>query len=334
MKKLVFGIDIGGTNTAFGLVDEHGEIFGESAISTKSYMKYDDYPRYIEDLAKAMQTLLDSLNFNFELVGIGVGAPNANYYKGTVEIPSNLWKYSEEQLAAGMKDEDRMFNFADDLGKHFLNVPIYITNDANAATIGEMVYGGAKGMKDFIMITLGTGVGSGFVSNGEMIYGHDGFAGEFGHVVVDRGGRQCGCGRKGCLEAYTSANGIKRTAFELMATMTDPSPLREYSFDQLDSAMLSQFAAKGDPIAKECFRVTGQKLGYALADAVTITSPEAIFIFGGLAKAGNLIFDPIKWYMEENMLVTFKNKVKVLPSELQNKNAAILGAAALVWQAK
>lgn len=334
MKKLVFGIDIGGTNTAFGLVDEHGEIFGESAISTKSYMKYDDYPRYIEDLAKAMQTLLDSLNFNFELVGIGVGAPNANYYKGTVEIPSNLWKYSEEQLAAGMKDEDRMFNFADDLGKHFSNVPIYITNDANAATIGEMVYGGAKGMKDFIMITLGTGVGSGFVSNGEMIYGHDGFAGEFGHVVVDRGGRQCGCGRKGCLEAYTSANGIKRTAFELMATMTEPSPLREYSFDQLDSAMLSQFAAKGDPIAKECFRVTGQKLGYALADAVTITSPEAIFIFGGLAKAGNLIFDPIKWYMEENMLVTFKNKVKVLPSELQNKNAAILGAAALVWQAK
>lgn len=334
MKKLVFGIDIGGTNTAFGLVDENGEIFGESAISTKSYMKYDDYPRYIEDLAKAMQTLLDSLSFNFELVGIGVGAPNANYYKGTVEIPSNLWKYTEEQLAAGMKDEDRMFNFADDLGKHFLNVPIYITNDANAATIGEMVYGGAKGMKDFIMITLGTGVGSGFVSNGEMIYGHDGFAGEFGHVIVDRGGRQCGCGRKGCLEAYTSANGIKRTAFELMATMTDPSPLREYSFDQLDSAMLSQFAAKGDPIAKECFRVTGQKLGYALADAVTITSPEAIFLFGGLAKAGNLIFDPIKWYMEENMLVTFKNKVKVLPSELQNKNAAILGAAALVWQAK
>ncbi len=334
MKKLVFGIDIGGTNTAFGLVDENGEIFGESAISTKSYMKYDDYPRYIEDLARAMQTLLDGISFNFELVGIGVGAPNANYYKGTVEIPSNMWKYTEEQLAAGMKDEDRMFNFSEDLGKHFPGIPVYITNDANAATIGEMVYGGAKGMKDFIMITLGTGVGSGFVSNGEMIYGHDGFAGEFGHVVVERGGRQCGCGRKGCLEAYTSANGIKRTAFELMATMTDPSPLREYSFDQLDSAMLSQFAAKGDPIAKECFRVTGQKLGYALADAVTITSPEAIFIFGGLAKAGSLIFDPIKWYMEENMLVTFKNKVKVLPSELQNKNAAILGASALVWQAK
>ena len=189
-------------------------------------------------------------------------------------------------------------------------------------------------MKNFIMITLGTGVGSGFVANGEMIYGHDGFAGEFGHVIVERGGRECGCGRKGCLETYTSAGGIKRTAFELMATMNDPSPLREYSFDQLEAATLSQFATKGDPIAKECFRLTGQKLGYALADAVTITSPEAIFIFGGLAKAGDLIFDPIKWYMEENMLIAFKNKVKVLPSELQNKNAAVLGASALVWQAK
>ena len=334
MKKLVFGIDIGGTNTAFGLVDETGEIFGESAISTRAYMAYDDYPRYIEDLAKAMKALADSISFQFELVGIGVGAPNANYYKGTVEIPSNMWKYSDEQIAAGMREEDRNFNFAEDLGKYFLNVPIYITNDANAATIGEMVYGGARGMKDFIMITLGTGVGSGFVANGEMIYGHDGFAGEFGHVIVERGGRECGCGRKGCLETYTSAGGIKRTAFELMATMTDPSPLREYSFDQLEAAMLSQFAAKGDPIAKECFRLTGQKLGYALADAVTITSPEAIFIFGGLAKAGDLIFDPVKWYMEENMLIAFKNKVKVLPSELQNKNAAVLGASALVWQAK
>ena len=334
MKKLVFGIDIGGTNTAFGLVDESGEIFGESAISTRSYMAYDDYPRYIEDLAVAMKALLNSINFQYELVGIGIGAPNGNYYKGTVEIPSNMWKYTKEQLAAGRRDEDRIFNIANDLGKHFSGIPVYVTNDANAATIGEMVYGGAKGMKDFVMITLGTGVGSGFVANGEMIYGHDGFAGEFGHVIVERGGRDCGCGRKGCLETYTSAGGIKRTAFELMATMNDPSPLREYSFDQLEAAMLSQFAAKGDPIAKECFRLTGQKLGYALADAVTITSPEAIFIFGGLAKAGNLIFDPIKKYMEESMLIAFKNKVKVLPSELQNKNAAVLGASALVWQAK
>ena len=183
------------------------------------------------------------------------------------------------------------------------------------------------------MITLGTGVGSGFVANGELIYGHDGFAGEFGHVIVERGGRECGCGRKGCLETYTSAIGIKRTAFELLAKMNDASPLRDLSFNQVDSAMIAQFAAKGDAISKEAFRLTGQKLGYALADAVTITSPEAIFIFGGLAKAGDILFDPIKWYMEENMLMAFKNKVKVLPSELQNKNAAILGASALVWQA-
>ncbi len=329
MKKLVFGIDIGGINTAFGLVDEKGDIFAESVISTKAYPKFSDYPRYIKDLADAMKALMDSVNFDFDLVGIGVGAPNANYYKGTVEMPANLWKYSTPDEG---KEEERNFNFAKDLGAYFGNVPVYITNDANAATIGEMVYGGAKGMKDFIMVTLGTGVGSGFVANGEMIYGHDGFAGEFGHVIVERGGRECGCGRKGCLEAYASAIGIKRTAFELLAVMNDPSPLRELTFNQVDSAMLSQLAAKGDPIAKEAYRLTGQKLGYALADAVTITSPEAVFVFGGLAKAGNLIFDPIKWYMEENMLAAFKNKVKVLPSELQNKNAAILGASALVWQ--
>ena len=328
MKKLVFGIDIGGINTAFGLVDEKGEIFAESVISTKAYPKFSDYPRYINDLAEAMKALMDSVGFDFSLVGIGVGAPNANYYKGTVEMPANLWKYSTPDEG---KEEERNFNFAEDLGKHFLNVPVYITNDANAATIGEMVYGGAKGMKDFIMITLGTGVGSGFVANGEMIYGHDGFAGEFGHVIVERGGRECGCGRKGCLETYASAIGIKRTAFELLAVMNDPTPLRELTFNQVDSAMLSQLAAKGDPIAKEAYRLTGQKLGYALADAVTITSPEAIFVFGGLAKAGAILFDPIKWYMEENMLAAFKNKVKVLPSELQNKNAAILGAAALAW---
>ena len=332
MKKLVFVIDIGGTNTAFGLVDAEGEIFAESAISTRKYTHFDDYPRYIEDLAAAMHALLDSVEFKYELLGIGVGAPNANYYKGTVEIPSNMWKYTDEQIAAGAKEEDRMFNFSEDLGKHFDGVPVYITNDANAATIGEMVYGGAKGMKNFIMITLGTGVGSGFVANGEMIYGHDGFAGEFGHVIVERGGRECGCGRKGCLEAYASAIGIKRTAFELMATMNDKSPLRDISFNDMDSAILYQHAIKGDPIAKEAFRLTGMRLGYALADAVTITSPEAVFVFGGLAKAGDMILDPIKWYMEENMLFAFKNKVKVLPSGLQNKNAAILGASALVWQ--
>ena len=332
MKKLAMGIDIGGTNTAFGLVDEEGTVFCESVISTEKYKKFDDYENYVKALCDAMHSLIDSVSFDFELVGIGIGAPNANYHTGMIEAPANLWKFRDDE--PNPDDSRRMFHFVDDIKASFPGVEVAITNDANAATIGEMVYGGAKGMKDFIMITLGTGVGSGFVANGEMIYGHDGFAGEFGHVIVERGGRDCGCGRKGCLETYTSAGGIKRTAFELMATMNDPSPLREYSFDKLEAATLSQFAAKGDPIAKECFRLTGQKLGYALADAVTITSPEAIFIFGGLAKAGDLIFDPIKHYMEENMLIAFKNKVKVLPSELQNKNAAVLGASALVWQAK
>ncbi len=330
MKKLAFGVDIGGINTAFGLVDEKGELYGESVISTRAYPAYKDYPRYVADLCEAMQLLVKGVSFEFELIGIGIGAPNANYYNGTIETPANLWKFTAEDE---VQDEAlRVFNFAGDVGKHFPGVPIYVTNDANAATIGEMVYGNAKGMKDFIMVTLGTGVGSGFVANGQMIYGHDGFAGEFGHVIVERGGRECGCGRKGCLEAYTSAIGIKRTAFELMATMNAPSPLRSIAFDDLDSAQLSQAAVKGDPIALEAFRVTGQRLGYALADAVTITSPEAIFLFGGLAKAGDLLLDPIKHYMEENMLFAFKNKVKVLPSGLQSKNAAILGASALVWQ--
>ena len=330
MKKLAFGIDIGGINTAFGLVDESGEIYAESVISTRAYPAFNDYPRYVEDLCQAMQTLAGNLEEEFELVGIGIGAPNANYYKGTIETPANLWKFTAENEN---KDESlRIFNFAEDVGKHFPGIPVYVTNDANAATIGEMVYGNAKGMKDFVMVTLGTGVGSGFVANGEMIYGHDGFAGEFGHVIVERGGRECGCGRKGCLEAYASAIGIKRTAFELMATMNNPSPLRDIPFNALDSAMLSQAAAKGDPIALEAFRLTGQRLGYALADAVTITSPQAIFLFGGLAKAGDLLLDHIRYYMEENMLFAFRNKVKIMPSGLQSKNAAILGASALVWQ--
>ena len=190
MKKLAFGVDIGGINTAFGLVDEKGDLFGESVISTRAYPNYRDYPRYVADLCEAMKLLVAAVNFEFELIGIGVGAPNANFYKGTIETPANLWKFTADDP---VHDESlRMFNFADDIKAHFPGVPVYVTNDANAATIGEMVYGNAKGMKDFIMVTLGTGVGSGFVSNGEMIYGHDGFAGEFGHVIVERGGRECG----------------------------------------------------------------------------------------------------------------------------------------------
>ena len=333
MKKLAFGIDIGGINTAFGLVDEQGSIFGESVVSNKAYPHFNDYPAYIAELGSAMKSLCEGVGIEFELTGIGIGAPNANYYEGTIESPANLWKFpAGDPRCNTAAENERIFRIADDLGKHFPGVPVMVTNDANAATIGEMVYGNAKGMKDFIMITLGTGVGSGFVANGQLIYGHDGFAGEFGHVVIERDGRECGCGRKGCLETYASAIGIKRTAFELMAKMSCPSTLRDISYNDMDSAMLAQAAAKGDPIALEAFRLTGERLGRAFADAVTITSPEAIFLFGGLAKSGELLAAPIRKYMEENMMFAFKNKVKVLPSGLQNKNAAILGSAALVWQ--
>ncbi|MDE6777904.1 MAG: ROK family protein [Alistipes sp.] len=330
MKKLAIGVDIGGINTAFGLVDDEGTLYAEYVISTKKYPHFGDYPQYVADLCAAMKTMIGSVSFDFELVGIGIGAPNANYHAGTIEAPANLWKFTDADTD---RDESRrIFHLAADIEREFPGTKVLMTNDANAATIGEMVYGNAKEMKDFIMITLGTGLGSGFVANGELVYGHDGFAGEFGHVVVERGGRQCGCGRRGCLEAYVSATGIKRTAFELMATMTEPSELRDIAFKDFDSAMISAAAEKGDPIALEAFRYTGEMLGRALADAVTITSPEAIFLFGGLAKAGKKIFDPTQWYMEENMMAVFKNKVKLLPSGIEGKNAAILGASALIWQ--
>ena len=329
MKKLAIGIDIGGINTAFGLVDEQGDLYAESVISTKKYPHFDDYPAYVSDLCEAMRALADSLSFDYELSGIGIGAPNANYHRGTIEHPVNLWVYPQGETG---DESRRVFHLAQDISNYFKGVRTVMTNDANAATIGEMVYGNAKGMRDFVMITLGTGLGSGFVANGEMIYGHDGFAGEFGHVCVERNGRQCGCGRRGCLETYVSATGIKRTAFELMATMTAPSKLRDIAFGDLDASMISVAAEQGDPIAKEAFRLTGEMLGRALADVVTVTSPEAIFLFGGLSKAGKLIFEPTQWYMEENMMFTFKNKVKLLPSGIQSKNAAILGASALIWQ--
>ena len=279
-----------------------------------------------------MHAMADSLSFEYELAGIGIGAPNANYHKGTIETPANLWKFREDE--ANPDESRRIFPLVDDISRCFGGVKTLMTNDANAATIGEMVYGNAKGMKDFIMVTLGTGLGSGFVANGEMIYGSDGFAGEFGHIIVERNGRQCGCGRRGCLETYVSATGIKRTAFELMATMTAPSKLRDIAFADFDASMISAAAAQGDPVALEAFRVTGEILGRALADIVAITSPEAIFLFGGLSKAGKFIFEPTQWYMEENMLSMYKNKVKLLPSGIQGKNAAILGSSALIWQSE
>ncbi len=331
MKKLSFGIDIGGINTAFGLVDAEGEIYAEGGIKTCDYPRFDDYPAYIESLSTSMQALLDSLDFKYELIGIGVGAPNASFHSGCIEQPANLWKYQPNNV--GLNEEARIFNIVEDLRKAFPKAThVAVTNDANAATIGEMIFGNAKGMKDFIMITLGTGLGSGFVANGEMIYGHDGFAGEMGHVTVIRDGRTCGCGRKGCLETYVSATGIKRTAFELMATTTTPSELRNIPFSEFDALHISKAAKNGDALALEIFRFTGEILGRAFADVCTITSPEAIILFGGLAKAGELIFEPTKRYMEENMLFTYRNKVMLLPSGIQDKNTAVIGASALVWQ--
>ena len=331
MKKYAMGIDIGGTNTAFGLVDEDGNVIAEGKISTEKYRYFDDYKSYVEALATAMKELVASQP-ECELIGIGVGAPNANIHSGRIETPANLWKF--EDPADPRPNTIRIFNFVDDLAKSFGCAKVMITNDANAAAIGEMVFGNARGMKDFAMITLGTGLGSGIVCNGEMVYGHDGFAGEYGHIAVAsrETGRQCGCGRKGCLEAYVSATGIKRTAFDLMATMTCDSELRSIPYDKFEAKMLSDAAKKGDPIALEAFERTGKVLGLALADLTAITSPEAIILFGGLANAGDFIVRPTYKYMEENQLMTFKGKVKLMMSGIQDKNVAILGGAALIWK--
>ena len=215
--------------------------------------------------------------------------------------------------------------------EYYPDLPIYLTNDANAAAIGEMIYGGAKGMKDFLVVTLGTGLGSGFVAHGKLIYGHDGFAGELGHVIVSPDGRQCSCGRKGCLETYVSATGVKRSAYKMMAKYTSPSPLRDIPFNEMDAKIISEAALAGDELARATFTYTGEMLGKALANVVAITSPEAIFLMGGLAKAGDLLFKPTRETMEKNMMKLFKSKVKLLPSQL-DKNAAIYGAAALVWE--
>lgn len=330
MKKLAIGIDIGGTNTAFGLVDENGDIFAESVISTEKYKYFSDYKNYIAALCEAMRALCDSVSFEFELIGIGIGGPNANYHTGDIVTPANLWRFAPNEVDP--RDERRVFHIAKDIEAEFKGIPVAVTNDANAATIGEMVFGNAKGVKDFLMVTLGTGLGSGFVANGELIYGHDGFAGELGHVIVERDGRHCGCGRKGCLETYVSATGIKRTVYALLAESNAPSELRDVAFKDLEAVMISTAAKHGDPIALEAFRQTGEKLGRALADAVVITAPKLIVLFGGLAKAGDLIFEPTKRYMEESMISIWKNKIDVIPSGIQDKNAAILGAAALIWQ--
>ncbi len=314
MKIVTAGIDIGGTNTVIGLVDRAGIVHAELSIITT---EYGDFRSFIKTIADSIKSLLKTKPSDYRIEGIGIGAPNANYYRGTIENAANLqWK--------------GILPFVEMMREHF-SIPIVITNDANAAAIGEMVYGGARKMKDFIVITLGTGLGSGLVANGELIYGHDGFAGELGHTLVQVDGRKCGCGNSGCLETYVSASGIKRTVFELLSQSNAPSEFRTISFDDLTAVMISQAAEKGDPIAVEAFQRTGTTLGMKLADAVAHTSPEAIFLFGGLANAGKLIVDPTKAALEKYVMPCFRGKVKILVSELLSSNAAILGASALAW---
>jgi glucokinase len=316
MKKVAIGVDIGGTNTRLGLVDQDGNVLGHKSVLTETHP---DYTIYMNTLIEAIDELAGNHVTDIQPLGIGVGAPNGNYYNGTIEFAPNLRFKGVVPVVDSLK---KAFDY-----RH-----IILTNDANAAAMGEMIYGGAKGMKNFLMITLGTGVGSGIVVNGEMVYGHDGFAGEIGHTIVDPQGRECGCGRRGCLETYASAPGIKRTVFELLSTMTETSELRDFSFNDLSAKRIDEAARKGDLIALEAFEITGDILGLKLADAVAHISPEAIFLFGGLAQAGDLLFEPVKRYMEEHMLDIYRNKVQLLPSKLPPGNAAILGAAALVWK--
>lgn len=313
MKEVTVGIDIGGTNTKFGIVDFEGKVLYQSKIPTQ---KHTDFKDYILELDSAIKLGVEQTSEDLQIVGIGVGAPNANFYRGTIEHAPNLvWK--------------GVIPIVDIMQKDF-NVPVIITNDANAAAMGEMIYGNAKDMNDFIVITLGTGLGSGIVANGKLIYGFEGFAAELGHVTVNPNGRNCGCGKVGCLETYVSATGIKRTVYKLLADHIEESELRGISFHDLSTKMITESALRGDAVAKAAFEYTGKILGSKLADSVAHTNPEAIFIFGGLSLAGDLIFAPTRKYLEANLMPIYKNKVKVIPSGLQNQSAPILGASSLV----
>lgn len=316
-KPYVLGIDIGGTNTVFGIVDARGTVVSTGAIKTKKHPLFVDY---INELHTEATKLIEANDLVGKIGGIGVGAPNGNFYTGKIEDAANLiWK---GDLPLKQMLEERF------------QIPVAITNDANAAAIGEMTYGAARGMRDFIMITLGTGVGSGIVSNGQLIYGADGMAGELGHTIARRGGRLCGCGRCGCLETYSSATGVVRSALEFLdASPSVPSLLRNIPSSDLTSKDVYDAAIQGDPIAQSVFEFTGRVLGESLADFAAATSPEAFIIFGGLAKSGDLLFKPMIESFNRNCLSFHRNKVKILPSELREADAAVLGASALGWDA-
>ncbi|MFK7954427.1 MAG: ROK family protein [Ekhidna sp.] len=312
MTKLAIGIDIGGTNSKFGLADREGNILAQSRIKTQTFK---DYKFFIAELKKE----IEKLHSIEDVIGVGVGAPNANYYEGTIVNPPNLpWK--------------GITPFAEEVGKVF-GLKCALTNDANAAALGEMVYGKAKNMKDFVVLTVGTGLGSGIVINGDLVYGKHGFAGELGHTLVNANGRECACGKKGCLETYVSATGIRRTVYKLLADYTDPSILRSISYDDLSTRTISDAASKGDKIAIEAFKYTGRVLGMKLSDFVVHTDPEAIFLLGGLSKAGDHIFTPAQENMEKFLMPLFLDKkIQLQPSGLRDDDAPILGASSLVWK--
>lgn len=315
LEQLAIGIDIGGTGTKFGIVDREGNVLFSSDMSTRGFETIEEF---IAELHKNVQPLIDNVGGIGRIRGIGVGAPNGNFYTGTIEYAPNLpWK-GIIPLARLIQDEFKL--------------PVVITNDANAAALGEMKYGAAKDLNDFIMITLGTGVGSGIVANGNLIYGHDGFAGELGHVIVIPDGRYHeGTGKNGSLESYASATGVRKTAIELLENSDTPSLLRDVPKDQLDSKKVYDAAMAGDQLAKDIFEFTGKILGLALANFVMFSSPSAIVLFGGLTKAGDLILKPTRESMEANLIQVFQNKVKILVSHLKESDAAILGASALAW---
>lgn len=314
-QPLAIGIDIGGTGTKFGIVDRDGNVLFSGEMSTK---KHKEIEGFIDELYGHLVELIEKAGGIGRIRGIGVGAPNGNFYTGTIEYAPNLPWSGIIPIAKMMSDK--------------FQLPVTLTNDANAAAIGEMMYGAAKGMRDFIMITLGTGVGSGIVANGQLIYGHDGFAGELGHTVVIPGGRMHqGTGKCGSLESYASATGVRLTALEMLENSTEDSLLRAADKDTLDSKVVYDAAIKGDKLALEIFEFTGKILGMALANAIMFSSPEAIILFGGLTKSGDLILKPTRKHMEENLIQVFQNKVKILVSHLKESDAAILGASALAW---
>ena len=325
-KNYAIGVDLGGTNTVFGIVDAQGNIVAQDSIKTQAYSTAE---AFVEAGVACLQPLINQVGGIESIVGMGIGAPNANYYSGAIEIAPNIaWAHDTVVPLAQMFSEK-----LSTLTANRSTLTVRMTNDANAAAMGEMAYGVARGMKNFIVITLGTGVGSGIVVNGQLVYGHDGFAGELGHVIMVRGkeGRLCGCGRTGCLETYCSATGMARTAREILTKTDRPSLLRNKPIEQIESLDVSIAASQGDEVANEIFLFTGKMLGEACADFTAFSSPEAFIFFGGLCKAGDLIMKPIEESYNNSVMPIYRGKAKFLMSALMNSNAAVLGASALAW---